>query len=252
MSENAEVVEKQKTICGLTEDKISKMEEISQRFQLENQSVEGHLRKSLLIAEGVRALDELVTDDVMIPIMYLMGKGDLGFVTDKDRENLKNQYTTAEVKPVFIESQLRGLMPSGNQWNILVGKLYITKNGYTHILNHIPGFTDLFIDPQPAVYGKEYATIDFDAAWKMNGIEQKLSGTIPVHVNRKGDYVDKIDGIMGKADRKIKYRIHCQVTNTKATESDEIDRSEMNNQSVKQLTSLEQQAEAAKEAANVQ
>jgi len=67
------------------------------------------------------------------------------------------------------------------------------------------------------------AVVDFEAKWKMNGTPQNLSGSVPIHVQA----TDKVDGIMGKADRKIKYRIHCQVTNTEATESAEMDQSEM-------------------------
>lgn len=240
-------------IGGLSEELICQLEEVALKFQIDNVNITGQLRKSLLVAEGIKKLDALITNEVMAPIMYLRGRK-IGFVTDRDNKPANEQYKVAEVKEVFIEATLKGLSPAGNQFNIISSGLYIAKNGYTHLLNQMPGLTDLIITAEPyhKVEGiKEYVVVDFLANWKMKGTPQELSGSVPVHLNNKPGYEDKVDGIMGKADRKIKYRIYCQATNTKVTESDERDLSEVDNTRVKKLTAIEEAEKSVEDESNV-
>ena len=242
--------EESNTICGLTDEKIEQIEKISQRFQLQNINSQGALRKALLLAQGVKALEEIITDEVMAPIMYLQGKK-LGFKTDRDgfdRNGKKLEpYKTSEVKPIFIESQLRGLMPAGNQFNILVHSLYITKEGYTYLIQKLPGVTDYKQELKaPTTPQKmDYVIIECKAKWKINGVEDSLTAEIPVHRHS----TDKVDNWLGKAERKLKYRVHCQITQSEITESEELDSSEINTTDLNEKSGLKAKADEAKASA---
>ena len=231
---------------GLTIEKIKKIEAISTKYLVDKLGVVGELQKTMLISQGIRSLREEITDEVMVPIMHMMGTP-LGFVTDKDDKPQNEKYTIAEVREVVIQGLLRGVFPHGNQLNIIAKKLYIAKNGYTSLIQKIIGLTDFKWTHEllNEVIGNNQI-VGFSSSWKLNGVEGSLSGKIPVHVHKKGEYMDKVDGIMGKAERKLKYRIYCQITETEYSEEEEKDSSEVNQEPVKK-TALEDRAAKVRE-----
>lgn len=242
MSEtNNEVAPIEEKSVGLTIEKIKKIEEISTKYLVDKLGVIGELQKTVLISQGIRSLRELITDEVMSPIMHMMGTP-LGFVTDKDDKPVNERYTIAEVREVVIQGLLRGVFPHGNQLNIIATKLYIAKNGYTELIKKIKGLTDFKWNHEllNETIGNNQI-VGFASSWKLNGVEGSLEGKIPIHVYKKGDYMDKVDGIMGKAERKLKYRIYCQITETEYSEEEEKDSSEVNQEPVK-TTALEDRA----------
>jgi hypothetical protein len=86
------------------------------------------------------------------------------------------------------------------------------------LLKEFPGLTDLEINPviKGVDYVKGSAIVDFKARWKLNGAPQELNGEVPVVCKGGADYVTP-DAILGKADRKIKARIHQRLTGSAST-----------------------------------
>ena len=205
---------------GLTKEKLMKIEAVSNKYLFEKLNVEGELQKAVLISQGIRQLREIVTDEVMAPIMHLMGSR-LGFVTDKDEKPEK--YTIAQVKEVVIEGLLNGVFPYNNQFNIITAKLYIAKNGYTYKISKLQGITDFKWNHfllNKTDGGHHW--VGFKGAWKKDGIANSLDGEIPV----KKYSTDGPDVVMGKAERKLKYRCYCAMTETDVTENEEMDAAE--------------------------
>lgn len=93
---------------------------------------------------GLTALKEAFTEAAMPAVMQVAGT-QIGFRTDQDIDGGGTNYGTLTVRDVVLAAQLRGLEILGNQFNILVGGLYITLEGYTFLLEQLPYLSDLDI-----------------------------------------------------------------------------------------------------------
>lgn len=225
---------------GLTKETIEKIESISDKYLYEKINVKGELEKAVLISQGLREMKKLVTPEVMAPLMELMGTT-MGFVTDKDGKPEK--YKVEVVRQVLIEGMLNGVFPYNNQLNIIASKLYIAKNGYTAKISKVKGVTNfvwkhLILDK--TVGGHHW--VGFEATWKKDGVEKSLDGEIPV----KKYSTDGPDVVLGKGERKLKYRCYCAMTETEISQEEEKDVSEMDNSKMNP-TALEDRAAKVKE-----
>lgn len=203
-------------LCGLQKTHIKQIEEISKKYQLSAIDAGSEFEAALCVAQGISELEKIITEEVMKPIMYLKGHK-LGFRTDE--ESRKIQYKVSEVKKCFIEATLRGLSPAGNQWNIIAGNQYTTKEGYTALLQKLPGFTNFKYNLGVPKYDNSVKThvVDFEATWKMNGEDQNLKGQIPLICHSS----TSVDALLGKAERKLKYRVHSAATGSQLLSSDQ-------------------------------
>ena len=91
--------------------------------------------KAYIVAEAISNLQTLLTPEYMKPILALQGNR-LGFRTDKDKNG---GYSEAQVKNCLIEAVLMGLQPTGNQFNIIAGNTYPTKEGLGYLLANFQG-----------------------------------------------------------------------------------------------------------------
>lgn len=151
--------------------------------------------RAYLTAQGMAELRELLTPDYMAPIMQLQGSR-LGFKTDKDKNG---GYPMAVVKDCLIEAVLMGLQPYGNQFNIIAGNCYMTKEGAGFILNNMKGLKyDLVCEITKINQDKSGAMVNGTISWTING--ESFSKVIPIPV--KMDQYTSVDAIIGKATRK--------------------------------------------------
>lgn len=84
------------------------------------------------------ALTEEVMDKVFMPLMNTK----IGFMTDRTgkpdkRGNVKPLYSRDVVRDCIIDAVIIGLLPTGNQFNILAERMYPTKEGYTALLKKL-------------------------------------------------------------------------------------------------------------------
>ncbi len=155
-----------------------------------------------------KRLDSLITDEMMEQVMALRGHA-LGFRTDKDGK--PTEYPIEVVRPAFIEATIRGFRPVNNEWNIIAGRFYGCKNGFTRMVRTFPGLTN-FEDSLgvPDRQGSR-AFVSYVASWLLDGEEMHYERAkkrrpdgaehddrISVRVNE--GMID--DGILGKATRK--------------------------------------------------
>lgn len=184
------------------------------------------LSPALKLAKGMRLLEEKLTDKIMQEIMYLQGSK-LGFRTDKDD---KGGYDVKTVRHCFIESLLRGARPVGNEWNIIAGNCYLTKEFFIRAMSTMPGLSDLTLEFGVPEYKNGNALVPCTASWSYKGRQDSLTcdkvhdaqgrllgdNSISVRVNN-GMIVD---AIYGKAERKMRARIMSRITNTQWSDAD--------------------------------
>ena len=101
------------------------------------------LVSSLAAANAMYLLDQILTDQVVkafyIPLMNTRA----GFLTDRDPARAKRgqtppvPYSVAQVRACLKDAILKGLLPIGNQFNIIAGNVYITREGYTYLLSRM-------------------------------------------------------------------------------------------------------------------
>lgn len=186
--------------------KFERLETVTKECQLAALETYGKFERAFRLAAGMRELQNLITDEAMQPIMALAGSG-LGFRTDKDSNG---GYPMAVIKNCLIEAVLRGLNPIGNEWNIISGRCYVTKEGLARLVREYPGMSDLALTlgvPKMSQSGGG-AIVETSAAWKLNGKDYQLKREIPVKVNSNMG----ADAILGKATRKLLSAVYQQIT----------------------------------------
>lgn len=186
---------------------LAALDEISNRFE-----------RALKLAQGLQALRNAVKP-IMPQIMALQGSK-LGYKTDRDKTG---GYGEDEVRDAFIEATLRGFAPTGNEWNIISGSFYGTKEGWEARVKAIAGLTDLKVHRGVPAAMPNGALVPISATWKLDGKPMRMDcqkhgeadERIPVRLDRPG-----VDAAIGKAERKLYYRIYQRLTGTTFTDQD--------------------------------
>ena len=210
---------------------------------------EGSFKQALALARAVRDMRELLTDEIMAPVMDLMNTS-LGFRTDKDPNQLdwKNgnkpfiPYPVAVVREVFIEAKLRGFHPIGNEFNIISGQFYGTQNGFNRKVRELTKGTYEDSIDVPVIGGSQ-ATVTCRATWRIGDKE----GSIGVKKDDPCSFLVRVnekmlpDAIAGKAKRKLLKRVFERLTGQVVADDEATDIIE-----VKSTVSAGTKAEASK------
>lgn len=178
-------------------------------------STKGRIEQAILLAEGIEYLKSILTDDIMRRYFMPLQNNPRGFLTDK-----KDGYSIEVVRECLIDAFTRGLGPTGNQFNIIQGRMYVTRNGMSFLLTQVAGFENLIIDPSvPQKYGERGVVISYKTKWTLHGKAFTMDREIPVKVNEG----QGADALLGKGDRKIKAAIYERITGTVFSEEGEVD-----------------------------
>ena len=180
---------------------------------LGNNALQG-FQKAYTLASAIKELKTILTPEYMKPIMELQGNK-LGFKTDKDKDG---GYSETIVKNCLIEAVLFGLQPCGNQFNIIAGQMYATKEGCGFLLSKIEGLSYDIVAELPRVKDQSSAVV-MKITWTLKGITQTKSIDIPVKVNSGMG----TDAILGKATRKARKWLHDTITGSEVPEGEAID-----------------------------
>ncbi len=175
---------------------------------LSNNQIEAFDR-AFQMANAIETLRTLLTEEVMKPIMSLQGS-QLGFKTDK-------AYPLNVVRDCLITATLSGVMPTGNQFNIIAGNMYITKEGFEYLLSKVEGLKYMVTHDLPRIPADNKAAIVMHIEWSMFGGEtKKVSQDFPIKTNA---YMGA-DGVIGKGKRKAYNWLYAQVTGVNLPEGD--------------------------------
>ncbi|MEZ2446097.1 hypothetical protein AB6805_30490 [Chitinophaga sp. RCC_12] len=167
--------------------------------------------KAYMIASAVQELKTLLTPEYMKPIMALQGNK-LGFKTDKDKDG---GYPEEVVKNCLIEAVLLGVQPFGNQFNIIAGNSYITKEGFGYLLSNLNGLSYKIIPQLPRV-GEKSAAVVMKIQWTYGGQSNEQDIDFPIKVNS----FMGTDGVIGKATRKARAWLFYTVTGSEISDGD--------------------------------
>lgn len=164
-------------------------------------------------AQSIEVLKTLLTPEYMKPIMLLQGNR-LGFKTDKDKSG---GYPMEVVQNCLIEAVLMGLQPYGNQFNIIAGNMYPTKEGIGANLVNWKGLKYSLICgvPKPNQDGKS-AVVDVNIKWTLN--KESKEETIPFSI--KMDAYTSVDALVGKATRKGRAWLLSAISGIEIVEAD--------------------------------
>ncbi len=199
-------------------EKKSKNELVAERL---NQSVLSVLNsdqligfeKSYKIASAIDFLKENLTAEYMKPIMAMQGSR-LGFKTDKDNAG---GYPMEKVKECLIDAVLTGVEPYGNQFNIIAGNMYVTKEGYRTLLSKVKGLKYTITPQLPRISAeKGSAAVEMIIKWTHNeqSHEEKVDFAIKVN-NFMG-----ADAVIGKATRKARAWLFNQISDIEISDGD--------------------------------
>lgn len=177
---------------------------------LGNKAMQG-FQKSYLVAEAIVNLKGLLTKEYMSPIMALQGNR-LGFLSDKDKEG---GYGTDVVRNCLIEAVLIGVEPVGNQFNIIAGNAYITKEGFGHLLKNTKGLSYSIVPELPRVKDTSSAIV-MNVEWTYNGVTKSKSLELAIKVNK----FMGVDAIIGKATRKARAWLFNTINNTEIADGE--------------------------------
>lgn len=178
--------------------------------------------RTVIMAQAAQLLRERLTPNIMNDFRALMNTP-LGFRTDRAQGNASGKvYDDATIKDCLIQALVRGLRPTGNEFNIIAGNLYITKDGYRRLLREFPGLTNLHIDiGTPKAHG-EGAIVPCRAKWLMHGQPQEMDCTGEFSIAVKGTGVDLLHG---KAESKMLRRVFQRVAGSDLAGPEEDDAS---------------------------
>lgn len=179
---------------------------------LSQKEIDG-FQKAFVVSKGINELRALLTPEYMKPIMEMQGTK-LGFKSDKI-------YDEKTVKECLIEAVFLGLQPYGNEFNIIGGNCYATKEGLGSLLKKIQGLNYEIIPQLPRINAdKTSAAIVMKIVWSLNGGAQNTREIeIPVKMNQ---YMGT-DAVIGKATRKARAWLYGKLNDCEVPEGDVTD-----------------------------
>ena len=195
------------------------------------------LARGLALGKGLKRLRELVDDDVMSEAVLPLMESPLGFRTDRDGKD--KGYPKAVIKDAVIHALLRGGQLVGNEFNVISGKCYLTKEYYERQVRELVHNLRVIEHVPQVMQGG--ALVGMEASWIYEGKPDRLKcvkseegdARIAVRVNAGMG----IDAILGKAYRKLYARIYRRVTGSMWMEA-EAEATEVLNESPDPLARL--------------
>lgn len=174
-------------------------------------------QKAYVVANSIVRLKGLLSKEYMKPIMELQNSR-LGFKTDRPSRNNPTPYSENEVKECLIEAVFLGLQPYGNEFNIIAGNCYPTKEGLGALLSKFNGLQYNIVPELPRVNG-ESAAVGMLITWTLYGTNKEQRIEIPIRVNK----MMGTDAILGKATRKARAWLYGTVTGQEIVDGDVTD-----------------------------
>lgn len=160
----------------------------------------------------IALLREALTDEVMNQVFMPLMNTKVGFLTDRNGRPRKNGtvqplYTIPVVRDAIIDAVSIGLLPTGNQFNIIAERMYPTKEGYTALLRKlgVKYFIDVSFDKGQT---PGFAEIPCKIHYEHNGEKNGFSIIATV---KKDDYSSP-DQLRGKAERRAKKALYEYIT----------------------------------------
>lgn len=169
----------------------------------------------------VSLLRNALTDEVMDSVFMPLMNTKIGFLTDRNgrpnsRGQVKPLYSREVVRDCVIDAVAIGLLPTGNQFNIIAERMYPTKEGYTALLRKlgVKYFIEVSYDKSQTA---GFAEIPCKITYQYDGEKNGFSTVATV---KKDDYSSQ-DQLRGKAERRAKKALYEYITGCDFGDADE-------------------------------
>ena len=183
------------------------------------------------------ALRETMTDQVVERYFRPLAGQKFGFRTDR------NNYPTEVLRSCIIDAILLGLAPTGNQFNIISGNCYPTKEGYTNLLKKIGVDYKIEILPNTS-QDNSYAIMPCRVTYTY-GTAKNAKWDKDIVIPKRGN--ENHDLLAGKANKRIKQALYEYLTGTDWGYSDDeivVEASANNNRMQQPQPQVQPQAQA--------
>lgn len=193
------------------------LEDAQKKFELACKSAAGlqlvnNFGAAFSAVNIVKMLREALTDEVMKAVFMPLMNTKVGFLTDRTGKPTKNGvveqlYSINVVRDAIIDAVSIGLMPTGNQMNIIAERMYPTKEGYTQLLKKegVKYLLDIGYDKGQ---NPNYAEIPVKINYEYKGEKNSFVVVATVKKNAYSSH----DQLRGKAERRAKKALYEYIT----------------------------------------
>ena len=174
-------------------------------------------RAMFMVGASIQQIQAILTPKVMAIPMAMQNTA-LGFLTDRKNGG----YSMDEVRGALIEAAIKGLDFVGNKFNIIAGRMYITKEGFHYLLSELHKNRGLLFHVTPGVpksAGDKGAIVPVHIEWTYNGETRTQDLELPVRLNASMG----VDALKGKATRKAYAWLYEEVTGNAYADGDATD-----------------------------
>ena len=162
-------------------------------------------------------LTKEVVEAYFVPLMGTR----VGFLTDRDKEdkngNKPAPYGWETIRDCVIDAACIGLAPVKNQFNIIAGSMYPTKEGYTTLLKKIGCKYFITKGPDTSAPSSQVANISCKIVYEYQGQRSDYTFT----ATPKKNAYSSLDQLQGKAERKAKKHLYELLTGIDLGDADE-------------------------------
>jgi hypothetical protein len=191
---------------------MKRIEEIQKNHQVAFTAASSEAERSLVLACSLIDLRQAIKPFALV-LKQLQGSK-LGFRTDKDREG---GYGDAVLIDCAIEASIRGARWTGNEFNIIAGGCYLTKEYWWRMVREIDGIADLDMSADPPTIENQKVIVRFEATWTLHGKPGVMDRKFSIIV-RSGQ---SDDATLGKAEARMLKAIHKRLTGTSISDADD-------------------------------
>lgn len=189
--------------------------------QAQSLSISDNMGAAFLAANVVVSLRDALTDEVMDAVFMPLMNTKVGFLTDRDPARAKDgkpvqPYSRDVVRDAIIDAAFIGLLPTGNQFNIISSRMYPTKEGYTALLKKLNVKNLISKTPMQDISPSCAAV-----SCKINYSYAGENNNFTIIATIKKDSYSSLDQILGKADRKAKKALYEYITGCDYGDADE-------------------------------
>lgn len=161
----------------------------------------------LKIAAYIRDIHESITPECIDLLKFLQNKN-IGFKTDKE-----SGYADHVVKNCVVEAMIYGLKPLYNEFNILGGNMYTTRQGFERLVYQHPELENLDLKNEPSKTTSGNWKINFKVNLKMKNKQPEIFEHIINMDGKKGNFEYPLHTVMGKATRQILSVVYKKMNN---------------------------------------
>lgn len=190
--------------------------------QAQSLEITDNMGAAFLAANVVVSMRNALTDEVMDKVFMPLMNKKIGFLTDRDPKRPSKDgkpvvpYSRDVVRDCIIDAAFIGLLPTGNQFNIITGTMYPTKEGYTSLLKRLE--VKYIIQKTPMEdMSEKCAQVMCKVSYSWAKEKNSFSIITPI----KKDGYSSMDQILGKAERKAKKALFEFITGCDYGDADE-------------------------------